>query len=296
MGLACDVPPRRPPGSIALMTPDEYCQHRVLRSGSSFYYSFLFLPMEQRRAIHALYAFCREVDDAVDECSDAGIAHKKLQWWRRELDNMLQGNPQHPVSKALLPAVTKFNLRSEHFFEIINGMQMDLDYNRYPDFATLELYCYRVAGVVGLLSAEIFGYRNPSTREFARQLGIALQLTNIIRDVREDIGRNRVYIPLQELERFGVEVNDLILYRETDAFKKLMAHQIVRATNHYDSAASSLAAEDRCSQRASLIMGNIYRSLLREIERGGCKVLSERTRLTPLRKFWIAWKTWITSA
>ncbi len=277
------------------MTPDQYCQNRVLRSGSSFYYSFLFLPKEQRRAIHALYAFCREVDDAVDECSDPVIARGKLQWWQREVDQMLKGNPQHPVSKALLPAIEEFNLPAEHFFEIITGMQMDLDYNRYPDFATLELYCYRVAGVVGLLCAEIFGYRNLRTREFARQLGIALQLTNIIRDVREDIDRNRIYIPLKELEHFGVEADDLIRHKETDAFKKLISHQISRAISHYDRATSSLAAEDRRPQRASLIMGNIYRTLLSEIERGGCKVLSERTGLTPLRKFWIAWKTWITS-
>ena len=295
MGLGRDVPPRRTPNSFALMTPDQYCQNRVLRSGSSFYYSFLFLPKEQRRAIHALYAFCREVDDAVDECSDVGIAREKLQWWRREVDNILRRDPQHPVSKALLPAIADFKLPPEHFFEIINGMQMDLDYNRYPDFATLELYCYRVAGVVGLLAAEIFGYRNLSTRQFARQLGIALQLTNIIRDVREDIDRNRVYIPLKELDHFGVEVNDFVLYRETDAFKELILHQITRAIAYYDRATSSLAAEDRRSQRASLIMGNIYRTLLGEIQQGGCKVLSERTGLTPLRKFWIAWKTWITS-
>ncbi|MFN0315254.1 MAG: presqualene diphosphate synthase HpnD [Burkholderiales bacterium] len=277
------------------MTPDQYCKNRVLRSGSSFYYSFLFLPKEQRRAIHALYAFCREVDDVVDECPDPGIARAKLQWWRSEVGNMLQGNPQHPVSKALLPAITNFKLPSAYFFEIIEGMQMDLDYNRYPDFATLELYCYRVAGVVGLLAAEIFGYENLRTREFARQLGIALQLTNIIRDVREDIGRNRVYIPLKDLEHFGVPVDDIVLYRETDAFKNLISHQITRAIAHYDRAESSLPAQDRRSQRASLIMGNIYRTLLREIQQGGCNVLSERTALTPLRKFWIAWKTWATS-
>ncbi|MSQ58283.1 MAG: squalene synthase HpnD [Betaproteobacteria bacterium] len=277
------------------MTPDQYCQNRVLRSGSSFYYSFLFLPNEQRLAIHALYAFCREVDDVVDECSDPVIARQKLQWWRSEIANMLEGNPQHPVAKALLPAMAAFKLPSAHLIEIIDGMQMDLDYNRYPDFATLEIYCYRVAGVVGLLAAEIFGYKDPSTREFARQLGIALQLTNIIRDVREDIGRNRVYIPLKDLEQFGVQVDDIVLYRETDAFKSLISHQITRAISHYERAASSLCAQDRRSQRASLIMGNIYRTLLDEIRQGGCKVLSERTALPPLRKFWIAWKTWITS-
>ncbi len=276
------------------MTPDEYCQDRVLHSGSSFYYSFLYLPKERRRAINALYAYCREVDDVVDECSDPEIARTKLDWWQFEIDRMYAGNPEHPVTKALLPALAGFTLPEEYFHEIIAGMRMDLDYNRYPDFATLEMYCYRVAGVVGLLSAEIFGYSNLRTREFARQLGIALQLTNIIRDVREDIDRNRLYVPLNDLEHFGVDINDLVLHRDSDALHRLIAHQIARASGYYRRAELSLATEDRRAQRPSLIMGNIYRALLNEIERGGCKVLTERTGLTPLRKFWIAWKTWVT--
>lgn len=278
------------------MTADEYCANRVQKAGSSFYYSFLFLPEERRRAIIALYAFCREVDDVVDETSDPMVARTSLHWWQDEVDRLFNGNPQHPVCQALLPALQKFALKKEYFDDILRGMGMDLEYNRYPDFRTLEVYCYRVAGVVGLLSASIFGYSNLRTLEFARQLGIALQLTNIIRDVGEDIERNRVYLPLSELEHFGVSVDDLVLRRETSNFQRLMAHQVSRAKGHYHRADISLAVEDRKSQRASLVMGNIYRTLLVEIESSGCKVLSERTHLTPMRKLWIAWATWLRSS
>lgn len=275
------------------MSPDAYCTQRVQRAGSSFYYSFLFLPEEQRRAIIALYAFCREVDDVVDETSDPVVARTTLKWWHTEVAQVFAGTPQHPVGQALAPVVARYGLKKEYFDEILLGMSMDLDYNRYPDFKTLEVYCYRVAGVVGLLSAQIFGFHNMRTLEFARQLGIALQLTNIIRDVREDVDRNRVYLPLAELEHFGVSLDDLVLYRETPNFKRLMTHQIQRAKGHYQRAHLSLAKEDVRAQRASLVMGNIYRALLDEIEAGGCKVLTERTGLTPMRKLWIAWKTWL---
>lgn len=275
------------------MTPDVYCAQRVQQAGSSFYYSFLLLPEEKRRAIVALYAFCREVDDVVDETSDPAVARTTLNWWAEEVRRLYQGEAQHPVSQALAPHVQRFGLKKEHFDDILLGMGMDLEYNRYPDFSTLEVYCYRVAGVVGLLSAQIFGYRNLRTLEFARQLGIALQLTNIIRDVREDIDRNRVYLPLAELEHFGVTVDDLVLYRHTPNFERLMRHQVQRAKGHYQRAQLSLAKEDRYAQRASLVMGNIYRTLLDEIEAAGCRVLTERTALTPMRKLWIAWKTWL---
>lgn len=278
------------------MTPDQYCEDKVARSGTSFYYSFLYLSKERRQAIHALYAFCREVDDVVDECTDANVARNKLDWWQHEIERTFAGRAEHPVGKALETVVRNFDLPQARFGDILAGMRMDLDYNRYPDFPTLEVYCHRVAGVVGLLSAKIFGYKNPRTLEFANQLGIALQLTNIIRDVREDIDRNRLYLPLSELEQFGVPIDDVITYRDSAAFHRLMTHQVQRAEQRYELAHEALAEEDRRAQRPGLIMGNIYRSLLREIERGGCKVLSERTGLTPLRKFWIAWKTWVSAA
>src|SRR5690606_25615175 len=157
---------------------DEYCQNRAAGSGSSFYYSFLFLPPEKRRAITAVYAFCREVDDVVDECSDAGVARAKLAWWRGEIGNTFAGEPQHPVGQALLPVVREYNLPQEYFLEIIDGMEMDLDQVRYASFNELALYCYRVASVVGLISAEIFGYQDRHTLKYAHDLGIAFQLTN----------------------------------------------------------------------------------------------------------------------
>jgi len=277
------------------MTPDEYCQQQAAASGSSFYYSFLFLPPERRRAIIALYAFCREVDDAVDEAADPGVARAKLDWWRGEIHATFAGNPQHPVARALVPAVRAYDLPESRLMEIIDGMQMDLDYNRYPDFPTLEVYCHRVAGVVGLLSAGIFGYSEPATLDYARTLGLALQLTNIIRDVGEDARRNRIYLPLDELERFGFSTDDVIVRREDERFERLMAFQIERARGYYDRALSLLPKADRRPQRAGLVMAAIYRTLLEEIASERGHTLTQRIALTPVRKLWIAWKTWVTT-
>ena len=277
------------------MTPDEYCQQKAAASGSSFYYSFLFLPAERRRAITALYAFCREVDDVVDETSDAQLAATKLAWWRVELANLFAGNPQHPVTKALAPFIEKYSLPQTHLAEIIDGMEMDLTQTRYLDWPGLERYCYRVAAVVGLLAAAIFGYRDARTLEYARDLGIAFQLTNIIRDVGEDARKNRIYLPMEDLKRFGVPAADILNARETPEFGKLLQFQAQRARDHYEKAFRALPAGDRKPQRQGLIMAAIYRALLEEIERDGFRVLTQRTSLTPLRKFWIAWKTWIAA-
>lgn len=277
------------------MTPDEYCQQKAAASGSSFYYSFLFLPPERRRAIVALYAFCREVDDVVDECSDADVARAKLAWWRNEIAGVFEGKAEHPVGKALMPVVSSFGLQRRHFDEIIDGMEMDLHYNRYPDFATLQSYCYRVAGVVGLMAAAVFGYRDAATLKYAETLGTAFQLTNIIRDVGEDARRNRVYLPLDELARFGVSASDVAQLRETEAFRRLIDFQIERAEEFYRRALEALPATDRKAQRPGLVMAAIYRTLLREIREGGSRVLNQRTSLTPLRKLWIAWRTWLTA-
>jgi phytoene synthase len=275
------------------MTPDEYCQQKAAQSGSSFYYSFLFLPPERRRAITALYAFCREVDDVADEVSDAAIARTKLAWWRTEIANLFAGHPQHPVARALAPFVVPYGLEAARFNEIIDGMEMDLVYHRYPDFDSLKLYCHRVAGVVGQLSAAIFGYANPSTLEYAEALGMAFQLTNIIRDVGEDARRDRVYLPGDELARFGLTVDDILQRRGSENFVKLMEFQAARAESYYDLAHSKLAPEDRAHQRAGLIMAAIYRTLLEEIRQDGFNVLDRRVGLTPLRKLWLAWKTWV---
>ncbi|MGZ5038145.1 MAG: presqualene diphosphate synthase HpnD [Usitatibacter sp.] len=277
------------------MTPDEYCQQKAAASGSSFYYSFLFLPAERRRAITALYAFCREVDDIADEVSDVGIARTKLAWWRTEVANLFAGHPQHPVTKALAPFVEPYGLDAARMNEIIDGMEMDLAYHRYPDFDSLKLYAHRVAGVVGQLSASTFGYRNPATLEYAEALGMAFQLTNIIRDVGEDARRGRVYLPQDELARSGLTAEDILARRGGEAFRRMMQMQADRAESYYDLAFAKLAPEDRASQRAGLIMAAIYRTLLEEIRRDRFDVLDKRIALTPLRKLWIAWKTWVRS-
>ena len=277
------------------MTPEAYCQQKAAASGSSFYYSFLFLPPERRRAITALYAFCREVDDVVDEGMDTQVAAAKLGWWRTEVANLFAGKPQHPVTRALDPHKEEYGITAERLNEIIDGMEMDLRQTRYLDWKGLELYCYRVAGVVGLLAAGIFGYRDPHTLDYARNLGIAFQLTNIIRDVGEDARKNRVYLPMEDLQRFGVPAADILQSRETPEFRGLMQFQAQRARTFYQNAMTALPGEDRRAQRPGLIMAAIYRTLLEEIEREGFRVLTQRTSLTPLRKFWIAWKTWIAA-
>jgi phytoene synthase len=277
------------------MTPDEYCQQKAAASGSSFYYSFLFLPAERRRAITALYAFCREVDDVVDECSDAQLARTKLAWWRMEVGKLFQGEPGHPVTKALQPFIGPLDIKQQQLNEIIDGMEMDLSQTRYLDFAGLERYCYHVAGAVGLLAAGIFGYTNPRTLDYAKSLGTAFQLTNIIRDVGEDARKNRIYLPMDELKKFEVPAADILNGKYSDNFRRLMAFQAQRAEAWYDKAMQALPAEDRRTQRAGLIMAAIYRATLAEVAHDGFQVLTQRTSLTPLRKFWLAWKTWVSA-
>ncbi|MDH3947929.1 MAG: presqualene diphosphate synthase HpnD [Gammaproteobacteria bacterium] len=273
------------------MTPDQYCQDKAARSGSSFYYSFLFLRPNQRRAITALYAFCREVDDVVDRDGEPAVAAVKLNWWRDEIMRLFSGEAQHPVTRALTPVIKEFDLPREQFLEIIDGMEMDLEQHRYTSYKDLALYCYRVASVVGLLAAEIFGYRDRHTLKYAHDLGIAFQLTNIVRDVYEDAQRNRIYLPLDELQQFGVQEADILKKKETPAFHDLMRFQAERAKRYYDQAFSQLPDEDRYNQRCGLIMAAIYRATLEEIERDGFHVLQHRISLPPLRKLWLASKT-----
>lgn len=275
------------------MNPHDYCQQKAAQSGSSFYYSFLFLPEERRRAITALYAFCREVDDVVDEVSDPAVARAKLGWWSGEIERIFRGGAQHPVALALADVVGPFGIEEDRLHEIVAGMFMDLDHPRYADFAGLKHYCHHVAGVVGLLSAKIFGYRDERTLEYAEELGLAFQLTNIIRDVGEDARRDRIYLPRTELQEYGVTEADIIHARETDNFKRLMAFQIARALAHYDSAFAMLPDLDRKTQRPGIVMAAIYRALLKEIADDGCHVLTRHTALTPVRKLWIAWRTWM---
>lgn len=275
------------------MSPDEYCQQKAAQSGSSFYYSFLFLPTERRRAITALYAFCREVDDAVDECSDDAIAHTKLIWWRKEIGAMLQGNPTHPVTKALQPHLIPYAIEGKHLLAIIDGMEMDLTQTRYLDFPGLQRYCWHVASVVGIMSASIFGVTKPETLLYAEKLGLAFQLTNIIRDVGEDARKGRIYLPVNELQQFNVTAADILNARHSENFENLMRFQAQRAQATYDEAFALLPKEDRRAQRPGLIMATIYRTLLDEIEHDSFHVLSQRISLTPIRKLWLAWKTYV---
>ena len=275
--------------------PHAYCQEKAASSGSSFYYSFMFLPPERRQAITALYAFCREVDDVVDECHDVQVAQAKLDWWRNEVRQVYGGQPQHPVGQALQDIVQRFPLPMEQLLEIIDGMQMDLSQTRYLDWKALNLYCYRVASVVGLLSAEIFGYTNRQTLKYAHDLGLAFQLTNIIRDVGEDARRGRIYLPIDELQRFNVPARQILDGEHSDNFRALMAFQAERARQLYDQAFAQLPAEDRKAQRPGLIMAAIYRDVLDVIKAEGCLVLKQRTSLTPLRKLWLAGLTWVRS-
>ena len=273
------------------MTPDEYCLDRAAKSGSSFYYSFRFLDETRRRAILALYAFCREVDDIVDECSDTQIARQKLDWWKDEIDRMFLSEPGHPVTKALHPHLQPFGLAQEYFHEIIDGMSMDLNQSTYQNFSELSLYCYRVASVVGMLSVHIFGFENRDTLKYAHDLGMAFQLTNILRDVREDAERGRIYMPLDQLETFGVSENDLLTKATPDRVRDLLQSIAERAREFYASAMNHLADVDRYAQRSGIVMAQIYLATLDEIERDGFRVLEHRISLTPIRKLWIAWST-----
>jgi 15-cis-phytoene synthase len=277
------------------MTPQQYVQDKAARSGSSFYYAFLFLPPPRRAAITAFYAFCREVDDVVDEVADAGVAATKLQWWRTEVTQAYAGNPSHPVMRALLPLAADHGIELRHLQAVIDGCQIDLEQTRFLDYPALQHYCHLVAGIVGEVAANIFGRSADATVQYAHRLGLAMQLTNIIRDVGDDARRGRIYLPLSELQRFEVKANEL-LRRESpwgysERFTALMRFQAARAHAAYDEAVALLPASDRVAQKPGLMMANIYRTLLREIEAQGFKVLHQRTSLTPLRKLWIATRT-----
>jgi len=279
------------------MDAHQYCQERAAASGSSFYYSFVFLPPDTRRAITAFYALCRELDDVVDECHERQIAETKLDWWRAEIGRFAAGVPQHPATRALFDTPQGRNAPPALLLEIVDGMAMDLDYLRYPDFKSLNLYCYRVAGVVGEVAAAIFsGARSEDDRDvrrYAHELGLAFQLTNIIRDVGEDARRGRIYLPQDELARFGVAEADILNRLSTPEFQALMQFQFERAAACYDRALAALPASARRAQRPGLVMASIYRTLLDEIRRAGFPALHARVSLTPLRKLWLASKTWL---
>ena len=277
------------------MTPQQYVQDKASGSGSSFYYAFLFLPPPRRAAITAFYAFCREVDDVVDDMRDASVAASKLAWWQQEVQRAFAGHPSHPAMQALMPHAAAYGITAEQLGAVIEGCRMDLTQTRHLDLASLQQYCHLVAGVVGEVAARIFGHGDEQTIAYAHRLGRALQLTNIIRDVGDDARRGRIYLPMSELQRFDVKAHEL-LKREapwgySERFGALMRFQAARAHATYDEALALLPEADRQAQKPGLMMANIYRSLLREIEADGLQVLHQRTSLTPLRKLWIALMT-----
>ncbi|VWX63451.1 Farnesyl-diphosphate farnesyltransferase [Burkholderiales bacterium 8X] len=272
------------------MTPEQYVEDKAAASGSSFYYAFLFLPKPRRAAITAFYAFCREIDDVVDEVSDPGVAATKLAWWRSEVAQSFAGEPHHPLMKALMPHAAAFGVEERLLQEVIDGCDMDLQQTRYLDFPALKRYCHLVAGVVGEGAARIFGQTDPQTTAYAHRLGLALQLTNIIRDVGEDALRGRIYLPVNELQQFDVKAHEILNRIHSPRFVELMKFQAARAHAAYDEALALLPPADRRAQKPGLMMASIYRTLLREIESDDFQVLHQRVSLTPLRKFWLAWR------
>jgi 15-cis-phytoene synthase len=277
------------------MTPEQYVQDKAAKSGSSFYYAFLFLPPPRRAAITAFYAFCREVDDVVDEVHDPGVAATKLHWWRQEVATAFAGKPNHPVMQALMPLAPSFQIEARHLQAVIDGCQTDLEQTRFLDYPGLQRYCHLVAGIVGEVAANIFGRTQAATIDYAHRLGLAMQLTNIIRDVGDDARRGRIYLPVNELQRFEVKASEVLAraapWGYSPRFDALMRFQAERAHAVFDDAMALLPPADRAAQKPGLMMANIYRALLREIEAGGFQVLHQRTSLTPLRKLWIATRT-----
>jgi len=272
------------------MTPEQYVQQKAAASGSSFYYAFLFLPKPRRAAITAFYAFCREVDDVVDEVSDPGVAQNTLAWWQAEVARAYAGQPSHPVMQALMPHATTYGIEARHLLAVIEGCEMDLQQTRYLDYPGLQRYCHLVAGIVGEVAARIFGQTQEETTRYAHTLGQAFQLTNIIRDVGEDALRGRIYLPVSELQQFDVKAHEILNRQYSERFTALMKFQAERAHRLYDEALALLPAADRHAQKPGLMMASIYRTLLREIERDDFQVLHQRIGLTPLRKLWLAWR------
>lgn len=277
------------------MSTSEAAQAIARRSKSSFYYSFLFLPREQREAIYAFYAFCRLVDDTVDRAGDGAEKAKALVRWRDELLRVYRGRPEHPVAVRLQEAVRRFRIPGEYLEEIIAGVEMDLTKTRYETFEELSRYCYRVASAVGLICIEIFGYSDQRAREYARHLGTALQLTNILRDLRADGSQGRIYLPKEELRSFSYPEEDLLACRYTPAFVELMGFQCARAREYFTRARMALPRADRRRLFAAEIMGEIYWSLLRTIEGRGYDVFSSPVVIPRYRKLRLALGIWLRS-
>jgi phytoene synthase len=270
-----------------------HCAEITRKSSSNFYYAFKLLPGPRRRALCATYAFCRFIDDIADDDSVRQPA-MLLERWREELERVYRGNPTRAISRALADSVRRFTIPKNHFEEIIDGVEMDLGRKRYQSFEELRLYCYRVASAVGLICIEIFGYRNPQARSYAESLGIAFQLTNILRDVREDAGRGRIYLPLEDLERFAVKEEEILGGRHSDRFERLMEFEAVRAREFYAAAEYSLPPEDRPRLLAAEAMRLIYSALLHRIEKSRYRVMDGKIGLSAPHKILLVGQAWAT--
>lgn len=278
------------------MTPIQYCYEKVKESKSNFTWTFYFISKNRRDALVSLYAFCREIDDIVDNTIDLEVATAKINWWKNEINRLFHETPQHPVTKSLLNFIGTYELNEAYFIEMLDGMEMDLKFNRFESFKQLQLYCYRVASVVGILCVKILGFKNQATLKYAHDLGIALQLTNIIRDVGEDARKNRIYIPLDELHQFNVSENDILRFQENKNVSNLLIYQIERAENFYKSAHEKIPKEDINSQIPGLLMGKIYETLLLEIKRDRPEqTLNRKVILPPFRKMLVICKCFFKS-
>ena len=267
---------------------ERYCLDKAAPRGSSLHYGLLFLAPEKRLALTAFHALCRELDDIIDECRDAQVARLKLAWWGEEIERLFTGAPRHPVTRTLAPLALCSAVAHAELREILEGTAMNLEIIAYPDFATLQLYCRRTAGMAGQVMARLLGGRERAALAHADELGVALRLTRMIRDVGADARRGRIYLPRDELAQFGVAAADILRARTSPAFRALMEHQYQRAEDHYARALAALPRPDRKAQRAGLALGAIQRALLREMRRDGFQVLERRYALTPLRKLWLA--------
>jgi phytoene synthase len=289
--------------TLTLADAYSYCRRITQKSSSNFYYAFRLLPAERHNALCALYAFCRFLDDIADrpemvsEQQQAGSQKEKLaillQMWREELRRCCAGSPRHPISQALTDVMHRFPIRQEYLAGIIDGVEMDLSQTRYHTFPELYDYCYHVASLVGLVCIEIFGYRNSSARDYAVNLGVAFQLTNILRDVREDVRRDRIYLPTEDLQRFGYSEAELSAGVYNDAFVRLMTFEAERAREYYTQAVSHLAAEDRRTLAAAEAMRLIYHRLLDKLTARHFRVFDSRVTLATADKVGLVFLAWM---
>ena len=274
----------------------DYCKKATRRSGTSFYYAFRLLPRSQREAIFTVYSLCREIDDVVDRPGVKSEQQARLGDWRRELDRCYGGNPSHPITQNLQRVLGEYPIPRQYFHQLIDGVEMDLRRFRYERFRDLHTYCYRVASVVGMICLEIFRCRQSApARRYAIHLGIAFQLTNILRDLAVDAARGRIYLPGEDLRRFGYPEEDLIAHRYSPPFVELMRFQCARAHGFFQTCRESISRADRPRLFAAEVMRKTYEKILQRIEACEYDIFRNRVRLPGREKIWIAGRTWLAS-